>query len=97
MYVRSPGGVLVECTANVTGGFYQDEAPEELGTKLHLPPWYEEQRDEIVSRLEPLRVPEAFRPKPSVAATRSAPAPVAARTSSIALSRTRADFAGKDR
>ena len=56
--VRSPGGILVECTANVPGGFYQDEAPEELGTKLHLPPWYEEQRDDILAQLEPLTVPE---------------------------------------
>jgi glyoxalase family protein len=97
MYVRSPGGVLVECTANVTGGFYQDEAPEELGTKLHLPPWYEEQRDEIIRRLEPLNVPAAFQPKPGAAATRPAAVPVAAaRTSGISLSRTKADFAAKD-
>jgi glyoxalase family protein len=97
MYVRSPGGVLVECTANVTGGFYQDEAPEELGTKLHLPPWYEEQRDEIIRRLEPLNVPAAFQPKPGVAATRPAAVPVAAaRPSGISLSRTKADFAAKD-
>jgi len=47
MYVRSPGGILVECTANVPGGFFQDEAPEELGTKLHLPPWFEAQREAI--------------------------------------------------
>ena len=46
MYVRSPGGVLVECTANVPGGFYVDETPEELGTHLNLPPWYEDQRDD---------------------------------------------------
>jgi glyoxalase family protein len=99
MYVRSPGGVLVECTANVPGGFYQDEAPEELGTKLHLPPWYEEQRHEIIGRLEPLNVPAAFQPKPGVV-SRPAPAPtaaVAARTAGIALSRTKADFAAKDR
>jgi len=34
MYVRSPGGILVECTANVPDGFFRDEAPDELGTKL---------------------------------------------------------------
>ena len=44
MYVRSPGGILVECTANVPGGFFKDEAPDELGTKLLLPPWFEDQR-----------------------------------------------------
>jgi len=64
MYVRSPGGILVECTSNVPGGFYQDESPEELGTKLHLPPWFEEQREAIVSQLEPITVPEENRPKP---------------------------------
>ena len=32
MYTRSPGGILIECTSNVPGGFYQDETPEELGT-----------------------------------------------------------------
>jgi hypothetical protein len=82
----------------VPGGFYQDEAPEELGTKLHLPPWYEEQRHEIIGRLEPLNVPAAFQPKPGVV-SRSAPATaaVAARASGIALSRTKADFAAKDR
>ena len=63
MYVRSPGGVLVECTANVPGGFYVDEPPEELGTHLNLPPWYEDQRDVILSQLEPVVVPEANRPK----------------------------------
>jgi len=96
MYVRSPGGILVECTANVPGGFYQDEAPEELGTKLHLPPWYEEQRDDILAQLEPLTVPEEFRPKSAVAVSRSPVPPPAARTSTIALSRTKADFAVKN-
>ena len=64
MYVRSPGGILVECTANVPGGFYKDEAPDDLGTKLLLPPWFEDQREAIVSQLEPIRVPEENRPKP---------------------------------
>ena len=72
MYVRSPGGILVECTANVPGGFYQDEAPEELGTRLLLPPWYEEQRDAIVSQLEPITVPEENRPKPGTVSARPA-------------------------
>src|SRR5436190_1110457 len=75
MYVRSPGGILVECTANVPGGFYKDEAPEELGTKLHLPPWYEEQREAIVAQLEPITVPEANRPRP---ATDAVPRPAVA-------------------
>jgi glyoxalase family protein len=64
MYTRSPGGILIECTSNVAGGFYQDESPDELGTKLLLPPWYEDQRDAIVAQLEPITVPEENRPKP---------------------------------
>jgi glyoxalase family protein len=81
MYVRSPGGILVECTANVPGGFFQDEAPDELGTHLLLPPWYEEQRAAIVARLEPVTVPEENRPtsgtvtiKPALAGTADAAA-----------------------
>jgi len=95
MYVRSPGGILVECTANVPGGFYQDEAPEELGTTLLLPPWFEGQRDAIVARLEPITVPEENRLR---TATRSAPRPVArqAEEPKIPLSRTKAAF-DKDR
>ena len=94
MYVRSPGGILVECTANVPGGFYKDEAPEELGTHLLLPPWFEDQRAAIVARLEPITVPEENRPKPGTAA----PGPVVAATqaaveeSKIPLSRYKATF-----
>jgi glyoxalase family protein len=94
MYVRSPGGILVECTANVPGGFYQDEAPEELGTKLHLPPWFEDQREAIVAQLEPIVVPEENRPKPG---TSSVPAHVLAAKESQGeqanLSRSNVDFA----
>jgi glyoxalase family protein len=63
MYVRSPGGILIECTSNVPAAFYLDETFEELGTKLHLPPWYEEQREAIVAMLEPITVPRENRPK----------------------------------
>jgi glyoxalase family protein len=94
MYVRSPGGILVECTANVPGGFYQDEAPEELGTHLLLPPWYEDQRDAIVSKLEPITVPEENRAKAATTAPRPAVAaehhPV--EESKIPLSRYKASF-----
>ena len=31
---------------------------EELGTKLHLPPWFEDRRKDILSQLEPITVPE---------------------------------------
>ena len=98
MYVRSPGGILVECTSNVPGGFYQDEAPEELGTKLHLPPWYEDQRESIVAQLEPITVPEENRPKPGAT---KVPAHVAAAQhnpvdeNAIPLSRYHAQFGEK--
>ena len=99
MYTRSPGGILVECTSNVPGGFYQDESPEELGTKLHLPPWYEDQREAIVSQLEPITVPEENRPK---SGTTAVPAHVAAakhdpvEESKIPLSRYKAKFGAEN-
>ncbi len=58
MYCRCPGGILVESCCNVPGGFQKDERPEELGTKLHLPPWFEDRKQEIMAELEPIRVPE---------------------------------------
>jgi glyoxalase family protein len=58
MYVRSPGGILVECCCNVPGGFEKDEPADQLGTKLHLPPWFEDRREEILSTLEPIVAPE---------------------------------------
>jgi hypothetical protein len=57
MYVRSPGGILVECCCNVPGGFEKDEKASELGTKLHLPPWFEERRKEILGTLEAIMAP----------------------------------------
>jgi glyoxalase family protein len=58
MYCRCPGGILVESCCNVPGGFEKDEAKESLGTKLHLPPWWEHRKEEIMSQLEPIKVPE---------------------------------------
>lgn len=57
MYVRSPGGILVECCCNVPGGFEKDEPADKLGTKLHLPPWFENRREEILATLEPIVPP----------------------------------------
>lgn len=90
MYVRSPGGPLIECTSNVPGGFYQDESYEELGTRLHLPPWYDDQHDAIVAMLEPVVVPEENRPRPGMPHVRVASPPAAA--SRVTLSRTQARF-----
>jgi glyoxalase family protein len=98
MYVRSPGGILVECTSNVPGGFYQDEAPDELGTHLLLPPWYEDQRAAIVARLEPITVPEENRPKSGAPAPRPAAAPTPdAAAPAVPTSRYKADFGADDR
>ncbi len=58
MYVRSPGGILVECCCNVPGGFEKDEPAATLGKKLHLPPWFEDRREEILATLEPIVAPE---------------------------------------
>jgi len=58
MYVRSPGGILVECCCNVPGGFEKDEPADKLGTKLHLPPWFEDRREEILATLEPIVAPQ---------------------------------------
>jgi len=57
MYVRSPGGILVECCCNVPGGFEKDEPASQLGTKVHLPPWFEDRRKEILDGLEPIVAP----------------------------------------
>ncbi len=58
IYVRSPGGVLLECAATAKGAFAKDEAFSELGTHLLLPPWFESRRAEIMAMLEPIQVPE---------------------------------------
>ena len=83
MYVRAPGGILVECTANVAEGFYIDETPDELGTHLNLPPWYEDQRSTIVSMLEDVVLPEANRPRPARQPDRAARGPSCRRRAAV--------------
>ena len=58
MYCRCPGGILVESCCNIGGSFERDETRAELGTKLHLPPWWEHRKDEMMAQLEPITVPE---------------------------------------
>lgn len=58
MYTRSPGGILIECACSQAGGFYRDEDEEQLGGKLHLPPWWENRTQEMLAQLEPIHVPE---------------------------------------
>jgi glyoxalase family protein len=92
MYVRSPGGILIECTANAPGGFYQDETRDDLGRHLNLPPWYEEKRADIMAMLEPIRVPEANRPRPGVPRQRPPLKPAALTPAGVPLTRTKAEF-----
>lgn len=56
IYTRDPDGHIVEL-ATLGPGFTVDEEPGVLGTELRLPPWLEQHRPEIVSRLRPLISP----------------------------------------
>jgi len=58
MYVRSPGGVLVECSCTQDAGLLRDEDDEHLGGKLHLPPWWAHRTDEMLAQLEPIQISE---------------------------------------
>jgi glyoxalase family protein len=59
VYFREPGGVLLELATDGPG-FTVDEAPEQLGTALVLPPWLEPSRGLLEARLRPLRYPPAL-------------------------------------
>ncbi|MGB6941131.1 MAG: VOC family protein [Bryobacteraceae bacterium] len=61
MYTRSPGGILVECACSQAGGFFRDEDEAHLGSKLHLPPWWEHRTQEMLAQLEPIHAPEITR------------------------------------
>jgi glyoxalase family protein len=56
IYFREPGGILFEIATDPPG-FAVDEAPEELGTKLVLPPWLEPERAKLQAVLPPVRLP----------------------------------------
>ena len=56
IYFREPGGNLLE-VATDPPGFTGDERPEELGTRLCLPPALESRRVAIERGLPPLRLP----------------------------------------
>lgn len=54
-YVRTPGGALFElAVTHDDGGWDCDESPEELGRAFMLPPQFEDQREHIMSQLEPV-------------------------------------------
>lgn len=55
IYFRESGGILFEIATDPPG-FARDERPEELGSKLMLPVWYEPHRHEIERNLAPIEV-----------------------------------------
>ncbi len=57
VYCRTPGGALFEFAYNTPEGFLIDEAADELGTKMCIPPHWEHRRAEI-SQLEPIETVE---------------------------------------
>ncbi|MGA3295561.1 MAG: VOC family protein [Candidatus Acidiferrales bacterium] len=59
VYCRCPGGILVEVAATTPGGFALDEPADQLGRQLLLPPWFEHRRAEIMTMLDPIKVPES--------------------------------------
>jgi glyoxalase family protein len=68
IYVRSPGGILIEFATRPTPddepgsvGWLRDESPHELGTSLQIPPWWEDRRDEFVAELEPITLASPLR------------------------------------
>jgi glyoxalase family protein len=57
VYMRSPGGALLELAYSRPEGFTIDEAEDELGTHMCIPPHWEDRRSEI-SQLEPMDTEE---------------------------------------
>ena len=56
IYYREPGGVLYEIATD-SPGFTVDEKPENLGSGLSLPPWFQVKREELDRTLTPIAVP----------------------------------------
>jgi glyoxalase family protein len=55
IYYREPGGILFEIATDPPG-FAINETPDELGSKLVLPPWLEPERAKLEAILPPLRL-----------------------------------------
>jgi glyoxalase family protein len=58
VYCRTPGGALFEFAYSRPEGFFIDEAADELGTHMCIPPHWEDRRAEI-AQLEPIDTEEA--------------------------------------
>jgi glyoxalase family protein len=59
VYLRSPGGALIEFAWSHEAGFTIDERADELGTHMCIPPHWEDRRGEI-AMLEPLDTVETM-------------------------------------
>jgi predicted esterase/catechol 2,3-dioxygenase-like lactoylglutathione lyase family enzyme len=57
IYFREAGGVLFEIATDPPG-FTVDETVDALGSRLMLPAWYENRREEIEKRLPPITDPD---------------------------------------
>jgi glyoxalase family protein len=57
VYCRTPGGALFEFAYSTPQGFTIDEAADELGTHMCIPPHWEDRRSEI-AQLEPIEADE---------------------------------------
>jgi glyoxalase family protein len=57
VYCRTPGGALFEFAYSTEAGFLIDEAEDELGTHMCIPPHWEDRRAEI-TQLEPIETIE---------------------------------------
>ncbi len=55
VYVRTPGGAMFEASVSKPTGFTIDEAYEDLGKSMQIPPVFEDQRDFLIGYLEPLQ------------------------------------------
>ncbi|MEF8776722.1 MAG: ring-cleaving dioxygenase [Haloarculaceae archaeon] len=60
IYFRAPGGVLFEL-ATEGPGFTADEAVDDLGSALQLPPWLADRRDSIEAGLRPIDLEDPAR------------------------------------
>jgi glyoxalase family protein len=60
VYLRTPGGALFELAYSTEQGFLIDEAEDELGTHMCIPPHWEDRRAEIAS-LEPIETVETVK------------------------------------
>jgi catechol 2,3-dioxygenase-like lactoylglutathione lyase family enzyme len=59
IYFREPGGVLFEIATDLPG-FLVDETPDQLGSKLQLPPWMERNRSIIEQNLPPVEIRRVY-------------------------------------